>query len=382
MGAGALAICQSNSAVRLKEDVKKMAVPPPSRQKGSCHHRRLFGISLQEMQQEGLSTCGIPTVVWDIVEYLSWHGLEQEGLFRVNGNLKTVEQLRTKYEGGDQVDLAAEADVSSAASLLKLFLRELPDRVIPSALYPKFIQLYQASQKCGLETSGLRDLLRQMPETHYCLLKYLCHFLKQVAEHHSENKMTVSNLATVFGPNCFCVPPGFEGMKQQEICNKIMVHMLENYSSLFEWEPQKKQGECKESPKIILVKEARCKSSPPILLKTLETETPKPKPRTKSRPGRPSLTPLMLQPRLSDGIPGVSIHLTNSLRPKEMELADEISFLSSGAFFTSAHVSQVNNVPATGEFLEKTIRTAVEQHLFDVHGSSGQSSEESESGTS
>ncbi|XP_015680617.1 protein FAM13A-like, partial [Protobothrops mucrosquamatus] len=193
---------QSNSAVKLKEDMKRIAVPPVSRQKGSCH-RKLFGTSLQEMQQEGLSKCGIPTVVWDIVEYLSWHGLEQEGLFRVNGNLKTVEQLRLKYEGGDQVDLAAEADVSAAASLLKLFLRELPDRVIPSALYPKFIQLYQASQKCGLETSDLRDLLRQMPETHYCLLKYLCHFLKRVADHHTENKMTVSNLATVFGPNCF-----------------------------------------------------------------------------------------------------------------------------------------------------------------------------------
>ncbi|XP_039209333.1 protein FAM13A isoform X3 [Crotalus tigris] len=401
MGAGALAVCQSNSAVKLKEDVKRIAVPPLSRQKGSCH-RKLFGTSLQEMQQEGLTKCGIPTVVWDIVEYLSWHGLEQEGLFRVNGNLKTVEQLRLKYEGGDQVDLAAEADVSAAASLLKLFLRELPDRVIPSALYPKFIQLYQASQKCGLETSDLRDLLRQMPETHYCLLKYLCHFLKRVADHHTENKMTVSNLATVFGPNCFCVPPGFEGMKQQEICNKIMVYMLENYSPLFEWEHQKKEGGCKESPKIILVKEASCKTSPPILLKSLEAEKPKPKPRTKivkSKPERASLTPLMLQPRLSDGIPCVSIHLTDSLCPKEMELADEISFLSSAAFFTSsqederplspfylsAHVSQVNNIPATGEFdrfLEKTIRTAVEQHLFDVHGSSGQSSEDSESGTS
>ncbi|KAM3831579.1 protein FAM13A isoform 2-T2 [Vipera latastei] len=398
MGAGALAICQSNSAVKLKEDMKKIGVPPLSRHKGSCH-RKLFGTSLQEMQQEGLSKCGIPTVVWDIVDYLSYHGLEQEGLFRVNGNLKTVEKLRLKYEGGDQVDLAAEADVSSAASLLKLFLRELPDRVIPSALYPKFIQLYQASQKCGLETSDLRDLLRQMPETHYCLLRYLCHFLKRVADHHTENKMTISNLATVFGPNCFCVPPGFEGMKQQEICNKIMVHMLENCSSLFEWEHKKKEGGCKESPKIILVKEASCKTSPPILLKSLETEKPKPKPRTKivkSKPERASLTPLMLQPRLSDGIPRLSIHLTDSLCPKEMELADEISFLNSSAFFTSsqederplspfylsAHVSQVNNIPATGEFLEKTIRTAVEQHLFDVHGSSGQSSEDSESGTS
>uniref|UniRef100_A0A8C6ZQD5 Family with sequence similarity 13 member A n=1 Tax=Nothoprocta perdicaria TaxID=30464 RepID=A0A8C6ZQD5_NOTPE len=40
------------------------------------------------------------------------------------------------------------------------------------------------------------------------------------------------------------------------------------------------------------------------------------------------------------------------------------------------------NIPATGEYLEKTIRSAVEQHLFDVHGSGGQSSEDSESGTS
>ncbi|XP_077157019.1 protein FAM13A isoform X5 [Paroedura picta] len=53
-------------------------------------------------------------------------------------------------------------------------------------------------------------------------------------------------------------------------------------------------------------------------------------------------------------------------------------------FYLSAHMSQVNSssVPASGEYLEKTIRSAVEQHLFDVHGSGGQSSEDSESGTS
>ncbi|XP_035746275.1 protein FAM13A isoform X2 [Egretta garzetta] len=52
-------------------------------------------------------------------------------------------------------------------------------------------------------------------------------------------------------------------------------------------------------------------------------------------------------------------------------------------FYVSAKESQVSrNIPATGEYLEKTIRSAVEQHLFDVHGSGGQSSEDSESGTS
>ncbi|XP_073446365.1 protein FAM13A isoform X5 [Dendrobates tinctorius] len=51
-------------------------------------------------------------------------------------------------------------------------------------------------------------------------------------------------------------------------------------------------------------------------------------------------------------------------------------------FFMSGHVTQVSTVPAGRELLERTIRTAVEQHLFDVLGPGSQSSEESESGTS
>lgn len=51
-------------------------------------------------------------------------------------------------------------------------------------------------------------------------------------------------------------------------------------------------------------------------------------------------------------------------------------------FYLSAHVSQVSSVSTTGELLERTIRSAVEQHLFDVNGSGGQSSEDSESGPS
>ncbi|XP_066488213.1 protein FAM13A isoform X1 [Tiliqua scincoides] len=402
MGAGALAICQSKSAVRLKEDVKRIvAAAPLSKQKGtSC--RKVFGVSLQELQQQGLIKNGIPEVVWDIVEYLTWHGLKQEGLFRVNGSLKTVEQLRVKYESGEKVELAAEGDVSSAASLLKLFLRELPDGVITSAVHPKFMQLYQDIRKYGLNASALRDLLRQLPEAHYCLLKYLCAFLRRVAEHHSENRMTLSNLATVFGPNCFHVSPGFEGMKEQEICNKIMAQMLENYSTLFEWERPRKTNEkhpCEELAKIILVKEARCKQTLPIVLKNVERESPKPSPRNKVQKngcdGQVS-TLAVPQPRLSGGMPRVSIHLTDGRACVEGIVTPESAFSATllpssqederpmSPFYLSAHVSQVNNssIPATGEYLEKTIRSAVEQHLFDIHGSGGQSSEDSESGTS
>ncbi|CAM4657250.1 protein FAM13A isoform X1 [Lepidochelys kempii] len=403
MGAGALAICQSKSAVRLKEDMKKIAALPLNKQRDDCC-QKVFGVSLQDLQQQGLTKNGLPAVVWNTVEYLTQHGLTQEGLFRVNGNMKMVDQLRLKYDQGEEVELAKDADVCSVASLLKLFLRELPDGVITSALHPRFIRLYQDTRNNAEKENNLKELIKELPDANYCLLKYLCRFLTRVAEHHTANRMNVFNLATVFGPTCFHVPSGFEGMKEQEICNKIMAKMLENYNTLFELEHTKKDDEnhaCEELARIILVK-ASCEQSLPIsLTRALEREAPKSTPRskiTKSIREGSIQERLLPQPELSDGIPQVSRRLTDSSACLEkMDLPDEISFINSAAFFSSsqederpmspfylsAHVSQVSsNIPATGEYLEKTIRSAVEQHLFDAHGSGGQSSEDSESGTS
>ncbi|XP_042638345.1 protein FAM13A [Orycteropus afer afer] len=63
-------------------------------------------------------------------------------------------------------------------------------------------------------------------------------------------------------------------------------------------------------------------------------------------------------------------------------MEDEEAIELSEKGFRSAHVTQVSSVSTTGELLERTIRSAVEQHLFDVNSSGGHSSEDSESGTS
>ncbi|XP_054679539.1 protein FAM13A isoform X7 [Grus americana] len=315
MGAGALAIRQSKSAVRLKEDMKKIAAFPLNKQRDTTCPK-VFGVSLLELQQQGLSKNGIPIVVWNIVEYLTQHGMTQEGLFRVNGSMKMVEQLRLQYERGEEVELVKDGDVYSAASLLKLFLRELPDGIITSALHPRFIQLYQDTRNDMQKESNLKELLKELPDAHYCLLKYLCQFLIKVAEHHVENRMNLCNLATVFGPNCFHVPSGFEGIKEQEICNKIMTKMLENYNTLFELEGLKKDEEkpvCEELARIILVK------------------------MTKSTMEGSSQTCLVPQPGLSDGIPQVSLRLTDGGSCwKEVDLTDELSFANSDVFFSSS----------------------------------------------
>ncbi|XP_044912040.1 protein FAM13A isoform X9 [Acinonyx jubatus] len=100
------------------------------------------------------------------------------------------------------------------------------------------------------------------------------------------------------------------------------------------------------------------------------------------------------QPELSDGVPQVSLRLSRR-KPywNDVNSAEDASgakLVSSSQederpmspFYLSTHVSQVSNVSTTGELLERTIRSAVEQHLFDVNGPGGQSSEDSESGTS
>ncbi|XP_046512040.1 protein FAM13A isoform X3 [Equus quagga] len=378
MGAGALAVCQSKAAVRLKEDMKKIVAVPLNEQRNSTY-KKLFGVSLQDLEQQGLTENGVPAIVGNIVEYLTKHGLSQEGLFRVNGNVKVVEQLRLQFESGAPVELGRDGDVCAAASLLKLFLRELPERVITAAVRPRLIRLFQDDRHDAQE-SRLRDLIRELPDTHYCLLKYLCQFLTEVAKHHVQNRMNVHNLATVFGPNCFHVPPGLEGVKEQDLCNKIMAKILENYNTLFEVEYTENDNQrCESLARLILVKEASCQNSLPMLLtKDLEREMQKPCPKTripKSRSEGSIKAHRVPQPELSDGVPQVSLRLSHR-KPcwDDMNSAEDASsakLVSSSQederpmspFYLSAHVSQVSNVSTTGD-------------------SGGQSSEDSESGSS
>ncbi|XP_059743309.1 protein FAM13A isoform X2 [Bos taurus] len=458
MGAGALAICQSKTAVRLKEDMKKIVAVPLHEQRNPTY-TKLFGVSLQDLHQQGLTENGVPAIVGSIVEYLTMHGLTQEGLFRVNGNVKVVEQLRWKFESGVPVELGRDGDVCAAASLLKLFLRELPESVITSTLQPRFLQLFQDDRNDAQE-SNLRALIEELPDTHYCLLKYLCQFLTKVAKHHVQNRMNVHNLATVFGPNCFHVPPGLEGVKEQDLCNKIMAKILENYNTLFEVEYMENDNQrCENLARLIIVKEANCKNI--LLTKDFERDTLKPSPKTKMKDfpiaqtakksacnagylgsvpgsektsGEGNGSPLQYSclenpmdrgdwqavggmekswirirksssegsiwthrvphPELSEGVPQVSLQLSRRKScwddTSSAEDANATKLLSSSQederpmspFYLSAHVSQVSSVSSTGELLERTIRSAVEQHLFDVNSSGGQSSEDSESGAS
>nr|XP_014120250.1 protein FAM13B isoform X3 [Zonotrichia albicollis] len=300
---------------------------------------KIFGIPLDELQQEGQPDNEVPFIVRHVVDYIEEHGgLEQEGLFQVNGNAETVEWLRQRYDNGEDVDLVKEADVPSAISLLRFFLQELPEPVIPGSLHIHLMQLSQDYNNEDEFGRKLRFLLQQLPPVNYSLLKFLCKFLANVASHHEEI-WSASSLAAVFGPDVFHIYTDVEDLKEQELVSRIMAGLLENYYEFFENEEEdfsstNDLSSITEQINDLLEEEEDVK---------LEQSEELPEDSTEKPVERPAVVHLDMTGSLSD-----SRNVTAS---------------------TSAHISPISILPASADILERTIRAAVEQHLFDLQSS-------------
>ncbi|XP_069505178.1 protein FAM13B isoform X2 [Ambystoma mexicanum] len=206
---------------------------------GNCNSvisSKIFGIALDELQQEGQADNEVPFIVRHIVDYIQEHGgLDQDGLFQVNGNADRVTWLRQRYDRGEAVDLVQEADVPSAISLLRCFLQELPDPVIPYGLHIHLLHFSHDSVNEDDFGRKLKYLLQQLPALNFSLLKFLCRFLSNVVSGHEE-MWTPSALAAVFGPDVFHIYTDVEDVNEQETVRRIVSGLLESYFEFFEAE--------------------------------------------------------------------------------------------------------------------------------------------------
>ncbi|XP_069339766.1 protein FAM13B isoform X10 [Eulemur rufifrons] len=300
---------------------------------------KIFGIPLDELQQGGHPDNEVPFIVRHVVDYIEEHGgLEQQGLFQVNGNAETVEWLRQRYDSGEEVDLVKEADVPSAISLLRFFLQELPEPVIPGSLHIHLMQLSQDYNNEDEFGRKLRFLLQQLPPVNYSLLKFLCRFLANVASHHEEI-WSANSLAAVFGPDVFHIYTDVEDMKEQEIVSRIMAGLLENYYEFFENEEEDFSSNDLSSI-TEQVNELSEEEEEDEKLEHIEE------------------------------LPEEGAEKSNDM-PEVVQLRMTENILESNSVTasTSAHKSPISILPASADILERTIRAAVEQHLFDLQSS-------------
>nr|XP_008123814.1 PREDICTED: rho GTPase-activating protein 25 [Anolis carolinensis] len=144
----------------------------------------------------------VPILVEKCAGFIRDHGLREEGIFRLPGQDNLVKQLRDAFDAGERPSFGQDTDVHTVASLLKLYLRELPEPVVPRSQYEDFLLCGQIL--AANETKGGQLLVKQLgllPRDNYNLLSYICRFLHEIDLCSATNKMSVENLATVFGVN-------------------------------------------------------------------------------------------------------------------------------------------------------------------------------------
>ncbi|KAK7925127.1 hypothetical protein WMY93_007437 [Mugilogobius chulae] len=179
-------------------------VAQDSQQRSLDPIHRVFGQRLEEtvLYERKYGVRLVPLVVEQCVNFIRDRGLHEVGLFRQPGQTRMVQELRQAYDSGERPMFDSSTDVHTVASLLKLYLRQLPEPLVPYSHYQHFLQ---CGRKLSTDRSRglaeLRYLLHELPVANFNLLNFICQFLNEVQSYSSSNKMSCQNLATVFGPN-------------------------------------------------------------------------------------------------------------------------------------------------------------------------------------
>ncbi|XP_048216991.1 rho GTPase-activating protein 9 isoform X3 [Perognathus longimembris pacificus] len=208
---------------RVRNKLKRLiAKRPPlqSLQERGLLRDQVFGCQLESLCQREGDT--VPSFVRLCIAAVDKRGLDVDGIYRVSGNLAVVQKLRflvdreravtsdgrylfPEHPGQESrldLDHAEWDDIHVVTGALKLFLRELPQPLVPPLLLPHFraaLALSESKQRL----SQIQELIDTMPKPNHDTLRYLLEHLCRVIAHSDKNRMTPHNLGIVFGPTLF-----------------------------------------------------------------------------------------------------------------------------------------------------------------------------------
>ncbi|XP_029610366.1 rho GTPase-activating protein 6 [Salmo trutta] len=193
----------------------------------------------------------VPRVVERCCCHIERHGLQTVGIFRVGSSIKRVRQLREDFDMGTDVCLEEENSVHDVAALLKEFLRDMPDPLLPRELYSAFLHanILQGTD----QFLYLQLLLYLLPACNCDTLLRLLTLLHTVQSHAQDttgphslqflgNKMTATNLAVIFGPNLLQgeraggdreMSPHAMGIEDSSAIINVTLQLIQNYKRLF-----------------------------------------------------------------------------------------------------------------------------------------------------
>ncbi|XP_059236527.1 active breakpoint cluster region-related protein isoform X1 [Mustela nigripes] len=159
----------------------------------------VFGVKISVVTKRERSK--VPYIVRQCVEEVEKRGIEEVGIYRISGVATDIQALKAAFDANnkDILLMLSDMDINAIAGTLKLYFRELPEPLLTDRLYPAFMEGIALSDPAAKENC-MMHLLRTLPDPNLITFLFLLEHLKRVAEKEPINKMSLHNLATVFGP--------------------------------------------------------------------------------------------------------------------------------------------------------------------------------------
>ncbi|XP_074080480.1 rho GTPase-activating protein 27 isoform X2 [Macrotis lagotis] len=191
-----------NDSSKVRHKLRKFLLRRPTlqslRDKGYIKDQ-VFGCALSTLCDRENSL--IPRFVQQCIRTVESRGLDIDGLYRISGNLATIQKLRYKVDHDERLDLddGRWEDVHVITGALKLFFRELPEPLFPFSHFRQFIAAIKIQDQTQ-RSSCIRDLVHSLPAPNQNTMCLLFQHLCRVIEYKEKNRMSVQSVAIVFGP--------------------------------------------------------------------------------------------------------------------------------------------------------------------------------------
>ncbi|XP_078247981.1 SLIT-ROBO Rho GTPase-activating protein 2 isoform X4 [Pogona vitticeps] len=214
--------------LQAKHDLLQKTLGESQRTDCSLASRRSSTIRKQDSSQS------IPLVVESCIRFISRHGLQHEGIFRVSGSQVEVNDIKNAFERGED-PLAGDQndhDMDSIAGVLKLYFRGLEHPLFPKEIFHDLIACVTMD---NLQERALhiRKVLLTLPKTTLIVMRYLFAFLNHLSQFSEENMMDPYNLAICFGPTLMSVPEGHDQVSCQAHVNELIKTIIIQHENVF-----------------------------------------------------------------------------------------------------------------------------------------------------
>jgi len=177
---------------------------------------------VMERQKTKYPDLSVPHVLLSLIDLIKHlNGCKTEGIFRIPGMKQEMELMKRTFDEGDIVEAKNFPNVHTAASVLKLWFRELPSSIIPEDMY--YSCLACVSPEEALVCFDAFPLLNKR------ILLTILQFFKELLqeENVAKTRMDEENICTVFTPSfmrCSSVPASslLENVEKE----RVFVHAL------------------------------------------------------------------------------------------------------------------------------------------------------------